>query len=366
MLPAAHCYNTKRLQECNYLQAMEGGIDSSHVSFLHSGDMHRDPLHRNTKGAHYQADQKPKFEIVESAGGLFIAARRNAEAGHYYWRITQWIMPWYTMVPPYGHNALNAHAWVPIDDETCFTWTFTYHPTRPLVGHGDRRHEKGRRHSCAAHSRHVPADHQQGQRLPDGPRGAEARRDLLRRARHRHAGRLGAGKHGADPGPLQGKSRVHRQRHHHGAAPPVEGGARDGEGRRAAGARSRTRSASARRPSCCRSTCRSPRPSATTSRCAKACRTPRSERSHGPTQGRARPARRRRAPAGRQDLRRHRRRPGHRPRRGEAARRRGRHHRRRRPRRGGRDADRGRAQGARRRGDEGAGRSRLAHRRARS
>jgi hypothetical protein len=41
-------------------------------------------------------------------------------------------MPWYTMVPPYGHNALNAHAWVPIDDENCFTWTFTYHPTRPL------------------------------------------------------------------------------------------------------------------------------------------------------------------------------------------------------------------------------------------
>ena len=111
---------------------MEGGIDSSHVSFLHSGDMHRDPLHRNTKGAHYQSDQKPKFEVVESSGGLFIAARRNAEEGHYYWRITQWIMPWYTMVPPYGDNALNAHAWVPIDDETCYTWTFTYHPTRPL------------------------------------------------------------------------------------------------------------------------------------------------------------------------------------------------------------------------------------------
>jgi phthalate 4,5-dioxygenase len=33
---------------------------------------------------------------------------------------------------PYGDNALNAHAWVPIDDENCFVWTFTYHPTRPL------------------------------------------------------------------------------------------------------------------------------------------------------------------------------------------------------------------------------------------
>jgi hypothetical protein len=37
------------------------------------------------------------------------------------------------MVPPYGDNALNAHAWVPIDDETCYTWTFTYHPTRRLT-----------------------------------------------------------------------------------------------------------------------------------------------------------------------------------------------------------------------------------------
>jgi phthalate 4,5-dioxygenase len=131
-VPAAHRYISKRWQECNYLQAMEGGIDSSHVSFLHSGEMHTDPLHRGTKGAHYQRDRTPRFEVIESPGGLYIGARRNAEEGHYYWRITQWIMPWYTMVPPYGDNALNAHAWVPIDDANCFTWTFTYHPTRAL------------------------------------------------------------------------------------------------------------------------------------------------------------------------------------------------------------------------------------------
>jgi phthalate 4,5-dioxygenase oxygenase subunit len=131
-VPPAHRFLGKRLEECNYLQAMEGGLDSSHVSFLHSCDLHADPLHRGTKGAQYQGDRKPKFEIVESPGGLFIAARRNAEEGHYYWRITQWIMPWYTIVPPYGDNALNAHAFVPIDDQNCFVWSFTYHPTRPL------------------------------------------------------------------------------------------------------------------------------------------------------------------------------------------------------------------------------------------
>ena len=28
-------------------------------------------------------------------------------------------MPFHTMIPPYGDNALNGHAWVPIDDENC-------------------------------------------------------------------------------------------------------------------------------------------------------------------------------------------------------------------------------------------------------
>src|SRR2546423_3297385 len=31
LVPPAHCFTSKRLQECNWLQAMEGGIDSSHV-----------------------------------------------------------------------------------------------------------------------------------------------------------------------------------------------------------------------------------------------------------------------------------------------------------------------------------------------
>ena len=35
----SHRVITKRWQESNYLQAVEGGIDSSHVSFLHRGDM---------------------------------------------------------------------------------------------------------------------------------------------------------------------------------------------------------------------------------------------------------------------------------------------------------------------------------------
>src|SRR5258707_7023325 len=125
---------SKRLQQSNWLQAMEGGIDSSHVSFLHRGDLNSDPLFKGAKGNQYNlADSCPVFEVVESAGGLFIGARRNAEDDRYYWRITQWVMPSFTMIPPRGNHSVHGHFWVPIDDHSCWTWSFDYHPIRNLT-----------------------------------------------------------------------------------------------------------------------------------------------------------------------------------------------------------------------------------------
>ena len=42
-------------------------------------------------------------------------------------------MPWYTIIPPFGHNAIGAHAFVPMDDENCWTWSINYDPVRPLT-----------------------------------------------------------------------------------------------------------------------------------------------------------------------------------------------------------------------------------------
>jgi len=133
-VPAARTYTSKRLQECNWLQAMEGGIDSSHVSFLHRGDINTDPLFKGAPGNRYNmGDLRPVFEVVESPGGLYIGARRNAEDGQYYWRITQWVMPSFTMIPPRGNHSVHGHFWIPIDDENCWAWSFDYHPTRDLT-----------------------------------------------------------------------------------------------------------------------------------------------------------------------------------------------------------------------------------------
>ncbi|HZS64453.1 MAG TPA: Rieske 2Fe-2S domain-containing protein [Xanthobacteraceae bacterium] len=133
-VPPKQRFVSKRFQECNYLQAMEGGIDSSHVSFLHSGNLESDPLFKGARGNKYNlADMQPHFEVVESPGGLYIGARRNAENGNYYWRITQWVMPSFTMVPPRGNYSVHGHFWIPIDDENCWAWSYDYHPTRELT-----------------------------------------------------------------------------------------------------------------------------------------------------------------------------------------------------------------------------------------
>jgi phenylpropionate dioxygenase-like ring-hydroxylating dioxygenase large terminal subunit len=133
-VPPEQSYMSKRWQECNWLQAMEGGIDSSHVSFLHSGALNTDPLFKGARGNQYNfGDKRPVFEVVESEGGLFIGARRNAEDGQYYWRITPWVMPCFTMVPPRGDHPMHGHFWVPMDDENCMAWSFDYHPVRPLT-----------------------------------------------------------------------------------------------------------------------------------------------------------------------------------------------------------------------------------------
>ena len=152
-VPPEQTFTSKRIQESNWLQAMEGGIDSSHVSFLHRGDLNSDPLFKGAKANRYNlSDSRPVFEVVESAGGLFIGARRNADDGNYYWRITQWVMPSFTMIAPRGNHPVHGHFWIPIDDENCWTWSFDYHPTRALTADERRAMEEGK----GIHVKYVP------------------------------------------------------------------------------------------------------------------------------------------------------------------------------------------------------------------
>jgi len=135
-VPESHRYVTKRIQACNFLQNVEGEVDSSHVSFLHSkgtaaasagiSDL------RRTLPDYMARDRAPRFFVLSTEYGLAIGARRDAEADSYYWRITQFLMPTYTMIPvPVGQPVSFTGA-TPIDDHSMMGFTVTWHPDRPL------------------------------------------------------------------------------------------------------------------------------------------------------------------------------------------------------------------------------------------
>jgi phthalate 4,5-dioxygenase oxygenase subunit len=140
-LPAERKFISKRVTYCSYLQAIENGAaDSSHVSFLHA------PLPAAqgalTKGDYVGlrevaavSDTSPRFEVAQTEYGLLIGARRDADSRRYYWRVTQFIMPYWNMPPVdlEGDPIYHGHAWVPVDDEHCVNWSFSWHPGRALT-----------------------------------------------------------------------------------------------------------------------------------------------------------------------------------------------------------------------------------------
>lgn len=137
LVPAGHRFVSKRLQESNYLQAVEGGIDSSHVSFLHStpGLEHHASTTAGLQAPYMWRDKAPRFTVNRAPYGLLIGARRDAEADSYYWRVTQYLLPTATMIPGphHGRAPLNGHVWVPIDDHNCWNFSITWLPSRPLT-----------------------------------------------------------------------------------------------------------------------------------------------------------------------------------------------------------------------------------------
>jgi phenylpropionate dioxygenase-like ring-hydroxylating dioxygenase large terminal subunit len=135
-LPAEHRIGSKRVQETNWLQGMEGDIDQSHVSFTHS---FLDPEDAANMGRGRVAmirhlDRHPKFEVIDTDYGVCVGSGRTASDTEKYWRVTQYLMPNHTMTGPYGDDPmLNWRAWVPIDDVNVFVIGMNFHPLRALT-----------------------------------------------------------------------------------------------------------------------------------------------------------------------------------------------------------------------------------------
>ncbi len=143
-LPASQVIASKRVAPTNWLQGLEGEIDQSHVSFVHSR-LHveqEDGRNRNMVDRIRALDRSPHFEVVATDYGVCIGAGRDAPDNQKYWRITQFLMPSHNMTGPYGANPVrNWRCWVPIDDENVFVIGCSFHPTRAFTPEERQRME---------------------------------------------------------------------------------------------------------------------------------------------------------------------------------------------------------------------------------
>jgi phenylpropionate dioxygenase-like ring-hydroxylating dioxygenase large terminal subunit len=127
--PDTHRFVSRTVQDCNYLQALEGGLDSAHATILHNitiGDLSwLDDYERTT----------PKLDVKLTDYGFQYSGIRQVD-GRYWVRVYQYIMP-VTQVrgriaPVRGEKTppkipvISGHYWVPIDDVTVAVFNFSY------------------------------------------------------------------------------------------------------------------------------------------------------------------------------------------------------------------------------------------------
>ena len=149
LVPAAHRYVSKKWQDCNWVQSLEGAIDTAHFSFLHAiptkDETVKLELLRKTSAIGQESgladrirwvtdDPRPKFRIQGHDAGLVIAAGRKTDSTDIYWRIAQYLAPNHALVPvAFPGEVYHGQCWVPVDDTTCWIYTYSWVPDRPLT-----------------------------------------------------------------------------------------------------------------------------------------------------------------------------------------------------------------------------------------
>ena len=137
--PASHRHASKVIQETNWLQGVEGGIDTSHAPILHrvlAADSTRpgfkvsDPFVRG--GA-------PALELDVTDYGYRYAGLRPLADGDVHVRAYHFILPFHQIRPARlgpgarGYSGASGHIWVPMDDQTTMVYNWEHSTTEPLT-----------------------------------------------------------------------------------------------------------------------------------------------------------------------------------------------------------------------------------------
>ena len=128
-VPETHRYMTKVRQECNWLQALEGGIDTSHAPILHRRITKDTDKPGIAIDSPFVQGASPKVEVDETDYGYrYYGVRPLGDQGNYV-RAYHYVMP-FTQLRPNGNAkpVVNGHFWVPMDDYNVmvYNWAYSY------------------------------------------------------------------------------------------------------------------------------------------------------------------------------------------------------------------------------------------------
>jgi phenylpropionate dioxygenase-like ring-hydroxylating dioxygenase large terminal subunit len=126
-IPEEYFKISKVEQACNYLQGVEGGIDTAHSSFLHNNDLQNPNQLR-------LYDKHPELEVELTDYGFRYVGIRHISEDQSYIRGYQFIMPVQKLqgnfLDFYGREqnplTIYGHLWVPKDDRTTDVYNFNY------------------------------------------------------------------------------------------------------------------------------------------------------------------------------------------------------------------------------------------------
>lgn len=119
---------TRQVLKFNWIQSIEGLVDSAHVSILHQDWLQK----AGDKGASLSAageDTAPVYEFEDLPGGFRYAAIRKNGESHRYIRVTNYTAPFYCFVP---FNTGNCVISVPINDVSTALYFVQYNADGPV------------------------------------------------------------------------------------------------------------------------------------------------------------------------------------------------------------------------------------------
>lgn len=133
-LAPEQCVAMKQITRYNWVQGVEGTMDSAHVGVLHQTSL------RNIGQIGLSSRNKaPVYEFDDQPYGFRYAGIRKLEDGRLYTRVNSFVMPWFgficpEQIPDGDRTAIFA---VPVDDTVSIHWNVRYNPHKPLAPHSD-------------------------------------------------------------------------------------------------------------------------------------------------------------------------------------------------------------------------------------